>query len=376
MRVGVLGGGQLGRMLALAGHRLGFTFRFLDPSSDAPARRVGELVVGDWSDAGAIERFVSGLDLVTYEFENVPASAAHRIADETPVFPPVAALETAQDRLCEKALFNSLGIPTAPYAPVSSLAELEAAVDGVGAPGILKTRRAGYDGKGQARLGTARDTGAAWAALTQGASSAELIYERFVDFEREVSVVGVRSADGATAMYPLTRNVHAAGILRASFAPDGDGALERRAHAATRAVMERLRYVGVMAIELFVVRDASGASTLVANEIAPRVHNSGHWTIEGAVTSQFENHLRAIAGLPLGETSMVLPGAHAAMLNLIGATGPLAGTLAIPGAHAHLYGKQEREGRKVGHVTFVGTDPRVLEDRVRASAELCGQRLV
>ena len=248
MKIGVLGGGQLGRMLALAGHRLGFTFRFLDPSSEAPARRVGDLIMGDWSDAVSVERFVQGLDLVTYEFENVPAGMAHRIAEETPVLPPVAALETSQDRLCEKALFNSLGISTAQYAPVSSLAELETAADRLGTPGILKTRRAGYDGKGQAPVRTVRDVGAAWKSLAQDPPGAELIYERFIDFEREVSVIGVRGASRQFAVYPVTRNIHRAGILRASFAPDGSETIERMAHAASRTVMDHLRYVGVLTI--------------------------------------------------------------------------------------------------------------------------------
>jgi len=375
MKIGVLGGGQLGRMLALAGHRLGFTFRFLDPASDAPARRVGELIVGDWNDAVSVERFVDGLDLVTYEFENVPSGMAHRIAEEMPVLPPVAALEASQDRLCEKALFNSLGISTAQYAPVSALSELEVAAERFGTPGILKTRRAGYDGKGQAPVRTARDAGAAWKALTQSSPGAELVYERFIDFEREVSVIGVRGANGQFAVYPVTRNVHAGGILRASFAPDGDAAIERMAHAASRTVMEHLRYVGVLAIEFFVVREHDGSARLVANEMAPRVHNSGHWTIEGAVTSQFENHLRAIVGLPLGDTSMIVPEARAAMANLIGTSGDLQSLLAISGAHVHLYGKQEREGRKIGHVTFVGSSEAALEDGVRRAAMVAGQQI-
>ena len=375
MRIGILGAGQLGWMLALAGHRLGFTFRFLDPAPEAPGRRVGDLVVGPWADPEVLERFLGGLDLVTYEFENVPAAVAHRIADEAPVFPPVGALESSQDRLCEKALFNSLGISTAQYAPVSSFEELEGVVERLGTPGILKTRRAGYDGKGQASIRADRDVPGAWRALVPGVESAELIYERFIDFEREVSVLGVRAADGRTAVYPVTRNVHAGGILRASYAPDGDDAVEREAHAAVRRVMEHLRYVGVLAIELFVVRDAGGAMKIVANEMAPRVHNSGHWTIEGAVTCQFENHLRAIAGLPLGDTSVVAPGTFAAMVNLIGTTGELQELLAIPGAHVHLYGKQEREGRKVGHVTFLGQSPTELEEKLRRAAGVAGQAI-
>jgi len=375
MKIGILGGGQLGRMLALAGHRLGFTFRFLDPSPEAPARAVGELVVGDWHDPSAVERFSHGLDIITYEFENVPAGLVHRLADEVPVFPPGAALEVAQDRLREKALFNSLGISTAQFAPVASRADLEAAADRLGTPGILKTRRAGYDGKGQARISTARDTGAAWKQLAPEGANDELIYERFIAFDREVSVIGVRDSAGNSCFYPLTRNTHARGILRVSLAPDGDALIEQTAHAAARLVMDHLGYVGVLAIEFFIVRREDGAPHLVANELAPRVHNSGHWTIEGAATSQFENHLRAVSGLPLGGVSMIAPGARAAMLNLIGTTGDPRELLKIDGAHLHLYGKQEREGRKVGHVTFVGACERGLEERLARAAGIAGQRV-
>ena len=358
MKVGVLGGGQLGWMLARAGDPLGIRCRFLDPSPEAPAGRAGELVVGAYDDPVALDRFADGLALVTYEFENVPVGSARCLAARARVFPSPQALEVSQDRLGEKRFLESAGIPVAPWRPVGSLAELERAVAELGCPAVLKTRRLGYDGKGQHVIRAPADVAGAWAQL----GVAPLVLEGFVRFDRELSILAVRGQDGATACYPLVENLHAGGILRRSLAPAGGVApdLQARAEAHARRVLETLGYVGVLAIELFQVGDR-----LLANEMAPRVHNSGHWTIEGAETSQFENHLRAVAGFPLGKTAA--RGASA-MLNLIGALPDPAAVLAIPGAHLHLYGKAPRPGRKLGHVTLRADDQAEL-DRLRARLE-------
>ncbi|RIL05754.1 5-(carboxyamino)imidazole ribonucleotide synthase [bacterium] len=355
MRIGILGGGQLGRMLALAGHPLGLDVRLLDASPDAPAGRVAPLVVGDLADPAVVARFAGGLDRATYEFENVPLAAARALAAQVPVFPPPAALETAQDRLAEKACFAALGIATAPFAAVDAPADLERALDTIGLPAVLKTRRLGYDGKGQWRLRSVDDVAAARRVL----DGTPMLVERLVPFDRELSILAVRGHDGATACYPLVANTHAAGILRWSRAPAPAAAhLQAPAEAWAARVLDRLGYVGVLAIELFEV-----GGRLVANEMAPRVHNSGHWTIEGAETSQFENHLRAVAGLPLGATA---PVGESLMVNGIGAMPDAAAVLAIPGAHLHDYGKAPRPGRKVGHVTLRADDAATLEARAAA----------
>jgi 5-(carboxyamino)imidazole ribonucleotide synthase len=348
--VGILGGGQLGYMLALAGYPLGLRFRFLDPSPEAPVGRIAQRATADYDDREALEKFASGLELVTYEFENVPVDAAKFLAERVPVYPPPAALETAQDRLNEKHLFQKLGIATTEYVAVNAAAELNAAVKKVGLPAVLKTRRMGYDGKGQWMLHTEGDV----AKIKDDFPGVPLILERLVSFTRELSVLAVRSTNGETAFYPLVENHHRAGILRLSLAPPprSDGTLQRAAEESARKVMEALHYVGVLAIEFF---ECNGR--LLANEMAPRVHNSGHWTIEGAVTSQFENHLRAVLGLPLGSTS---PMGHSAMLNLIGEIPDSAEVLAVPDAHVHLYGKSPRPGRKLGHVTVRAASPEGL----------------
>jgi 5-(carboxyamino)imidazole ribonucleotide synthase len=352
--VGVLGGGQLGRMLALAGYPLGLRFRFLDPAADAPAGHLGELIVGDYGDPLALERFAVDLQVVTYEFENVPVQCARELARRVAVSPPPEALETAQDRLLEKAFFQKLGVPTPPFAPVDSPDDLLEAIGRLGLPAVLKTRRLGYDGKGQRVIGTRQEAEAAWTGLGRG----PLLLERFVPFEREVSILAVRSSGGATAFYPLVENHHREGILRLSLAPAPrlTRDLQAQAEACAARVLESLEYVGVLAIELF---EAGGH--LLANEMAPRVHNSGHWSIEGAETSQFENHLRALLGLPLGSTAAR---GHSAMLNLIGAIPDPAVVLAVPGARLHLYGKAPRPGRKLGHVTVTADDPAALRVRV------------
>ncbi len=342
MSIGILGGGQLGYMLALAGYPLGLRFRFLDPSPEAPVGRIAPRVTGDFSDRAALEKFAHGLEVVTYEFENVPVDAAHFLSKHVPVFPPPAALETAQDRLREKQLFEKLGIATTKNVAVSSAYDLDQALKEVGLPAVVKTRRMGYDGKGQWVLRTPEEVKAAKEALPK----VPMIMEQFIPFTRELSVLAVRGKSGETAFYPLVENHHRGGILRLSLAPAPSVApeIQKAAEDAARKVLEALNYVGVLAIEFF-----EHDGKLLANEMAPRVHNSGHWTIEGAVTSQFENHLRAINGLPLGATTAI---GSSAMINLIGELPESAQVLAIPSAHLHLYGKEARPGRKLGHVTL------------------------
>lgn len=342
MKIGILGGGQLGRMLALAGYPFGFSFRFLEKENETPAGQVGEIQAGDYIDQQALDRFLVGLDVVTYEFENVPVQAARYLQERVPVFPPPQALEVAQDRFVEKTRFRDLGIPTPRFVGVDSLADLASAAASIGLPAVLKTRRLGYDGKGQAVLRTESDLEPAWRAI----GGVPLILEEFVPFDREISILVTRGKDGKTAFYPLVENQHREGILRQSLAPAPaiTSSLQRHAEKYGHDLAASLDYVGVLALELFEVR-----GHLLANEYAPRVHNSGHWTIEGSVTSQFENHLRAVAGLPLGSTDAV---GYSAMWNILGAVPPLTPLLEIPGAHLHLYGKEPRPGRKLGHVTI------------------------
>jgi 5-(carboxyamino)imidazole ribonucleotide synthase len=341
--VAVLGGGQLGRMLALAGIPMGLRFRFLDPSGEAPARALGDLVVGELGDATAITTTARDAAVVTYEWEGVPADAVHAAAFAADVLPPLGALEVSQDRLAEKELFTRLGIGTAPYAAVDDRAGLDAAIDAIGLPAVLKTRRGGYDGKGQRVLRATGDVSTALPAL----GGVPSILEGHVDFDRELSVLAVRGRDGDTRCWPLVENHHEGGILRESRAPapGADAALQSAGDAIATAVLDELDYVGVLAVELF-ERDGE----LLANELAPRVHNSGHWTIEGAHTSQFEQHLRAVLGWPLG--SCEARGASA-MVNCLGAMPDRASVLAVDGAHLHDYEKAPRPGRKVGHITVV-----------------------
>jgi len=352
-RVGVLGAGQLGRMLGLAGRSLGLELQFLDPTADSPAAAVGELLVADYGDEHALARLAAA-DVVTFEFENVPVAAVKALEARVRVFPGSSALEVAQDRLHEKTCFRGLGIGTPPFEAVSSWSELAAALSRIGLPAVLKTRRFGYDGKGQAVLRSEADARAAFERL----GSAPLILEGFVKFQRELSIVAVRSASGEIARYPLVQNHHSDGILRKTMAPapDVSAASQQAANQYIDKLLAELDYVGVLALELFEVD-----GQLLANEIAPRVHNTGHWTIEGAVTSQFENHLRAILGLPLGITDAISP---CAMLNLIGAAPDARAVLAVPDAHLHWYGKAPRPGRKVGHITVRAPDTATLEHRV------------
>jgi 5-(carboxyamino)imidazole ribonucleotide synthase len=356
MTIGILGGGQLGYMLALAGYPLGLHFRFLDPSPEAPVGRIANRVTADFNDEQALEKFSHGLEVVTYEFENVPVTAAKFLAERVPVYPPAVALEEAQERLREKRLFRRLEIPTTEFAEIAKREDLDAAVTQVGLPAMLKTCRMGYDGKGQWLLRTAEDVEKARAELPD----VPLILEKFVLFARELSILGVRGRGGEIAFYPLIENHHRGGILRLSLAPAPNltASLQQEAEHAARKVLEALGYVGVLCIEFFEV-----GGRLLANEMAPRVHNSGHWTIEGTVTSQFENHLRAILGMPLGSTAAV---GVSAMLNLIGEIPESAEVLNVSNAHLHLYGKEPRAGRKLGHVTVRADQFEKLQQRLTA----------
>jgi 5-(carboxyamino)imidazole ribonucleotide synthase len=351
-------------MLGLAGIPLGVSFSFLDPSPDAPAAMVGDLVVGNLDDIAAARRVATGATVVTYEWEGVPADTAHALRREAPVYPLPRALEVSQDRLVEKDALASLGIETAPYRAVDDRASLDAAIGDLGMPAVLKTRRGGYDGKGQAVLRSPADIDAAWEQL----GGVPLILEGFVDFSRELSIVAVRGRDGETKCWPAVENRHVGGILHLTRAPAPglDAALQRRAEACITPLLDSLEYVGVCCIELF---ETDG--TLRANEIAPRVHNSGHWTIEGADTSQFENHVRAILGWPLGSTA---PRGASAMVNCVATMPDRDAVLAIPGAHLHDYGKEPRPGRKLGHVTVTAADEATLEGRLAGVETLVGLR--
>jgi 5-(carboxyamino)imidazole ribonucleotide synthase len=360
MVVGILGGGQLARMMALAGIPLGLRFRCLDPSPEAVAGHVSELVVGPYDDPASLARLSRGVRLVTFEFENVPAAAAQWLQDHVVVAPAPRALAVGQDRKNEKELFRAVGMAVPEYRLADTREELHAAVAAVGAPCIVKTRRLGYDGRGQQRLAAgpqlAQAIDDAFVALRPELCGG-LIVEQFVPFERECSVIAVRSTRGEVAVYPIVENEHQQGILRRSRAPapNLDPRLEKQAREFAGALLEHLDYVGVLAVELFVQN-----GRLLANEMAPRVHNSGHWTIEGSVCSQFENHLRAVLGLPLGSTAMA-GGGVAVMVNLIGDLPARADILALPGVHVHAYGKAGRPGRKVGHATIVGTEREVVD---------------
>lgn len=353
--VGILGGGQLARMMALSAAPLGLRFLVLDTAADACAGQFAPMVVGDYTDEDALAEFASKIDVATFDFENVPAESAQWLARRVPVFPSPRALGVAQDRLAEKTLFRELGIPVPDFADIDSRAALDVAVAQLGMPCILKTRRLGYDGKGQFRIKSASDIDAAWDALGSQAGTVGLILESFVAFEREMSVVAVRGQDGEFRAWPLTENWHVDGVLSASLAPARvDGAMQAVALSHARKLADALDYVGVFALELF-CRDGE----LLANELAPRVHNSGHWTIEGSETSQFQNHLRAVLGLPLGDTRML---GVACMLNWIGVMPDAAPVLSESSGHWHDYGKQPRAGRKVGHATLRANGAEELAD--------------
>jgi 5-(carboxyamino)imidazole ribonucleotide synthase len=352
--VGIVGAGQLGRMLALAGLPLGVRCSFLDRSADAPGAAVAPILVGPLEDAALLAKLASQSDVVTFDWENISSAALAPLEKLTAVRPPRAALEVSQDRLREKTLFRRLKIPVALHAAVDSRAELESAARKLGIPGVLKTRRMGYDGKGQFLIQHAGQIGRAWDLI----GGPELIYEKFQEFSRELSIIGARSVTGDIVYYPLSANTHGGGILRYSVAPFRNSKLEQSARIYLKRVMRALDYVGVLAIEFFVVK-----GRLIANEMAPRVHNSGHWTIEGCVTSQFENHLRAICGLPLGSTRAL---GHTAMINFLGEMPDVERLLQIDGLAFHDYGKEPRPGRKLGHCTLLKAR---TQDRNRALAD-------
>jgi 5-(carboxyamino)imidazole ribonucleotide synthase len=350
--VGIVGAGQLGRMLALAGYPLGLDFLFLDRSADTPGGQVAPILCGEFTDRRLLRRLAARVDVVTFDWENVSVDALRGLSG-TRICPPVAALAASQDRASEKQLFARLRIPTTRWTAVDSRSDLQRAVDTIGMPGVLKTRRLGYDGKGQAVIRNVRDLARAWRSL----GGVPLLYEELVPFDGEVSIIGARSTRGEVVVYPLNGNVHADGILRLTRAPFGTAPLHRLASRYLSRMLEHFDYVGVLTIEFFVRR-----GRLIANEIAPRVHNSGHWTIEGAVTSQFENHLRAILGLPLGSTAAR---GHSAMVNVIGRMPAKAGLVAGGQVHLHDYGKAARPGRKLGHCTVVERTARARDRRAR-----------
>lgn len=351
--IGILGGGQLGRMLAMAAARLGLRCQVFSPDPESPAFDVVmHATCAEYADVEALDLFANDVDVITYEFENVPAAAAMILAARRPVLPDRKILETTQDRLAEKDFVKRLGIGTADYADISSAAALRAAIKRIGLPAVIKTRRFGYDGKGQAIIRAGDDPDKVWADL--GTRSA--ILEAFIPFEREVSVIAARSADGRVECFDVTENEHRDHILKFSRAPAGiSDALAAQARGIAETIANALDYVGVLAVEMFVVQGEGGPKVLV-NEIAPRVHNSGHWTLDGASISQFEQHIRAIAGWPLGKPVRHGP---VTMTNLIGDDiHSYEQWLTVPGATVHLYGKgPPRPGRKMGHVTQVGTIP-------------------
>lgn len=357
--IGIIGAGQLGQMLALAGIALGHRFTFLDPSAQPPAARLGRHIQAEYDDERALAQLAVECDLITLEFENVPVSAVETVTRHNQIYPGAQALASAQDRVHEKRYLTSLGVPVAAYRAVDCLEDVHAALAEIGCPAILKTRRLGYDGKGQAVIRSVADAADAWAQMGGHAA----ILEQMIPFEREVSIVAVRSVRGELAFYPVGQNRHVAGILyRTDIHPEDPA--QSTAEGYARLVLEGLDYVGVLAIEFF-----EWDGRLIANEMAPRVHNSGHWTQNSAVTSQFENHLRAILGWPLGATDRV---GHCVMLNLIGTIPERMALLAIPGVHLHDYGKEPRPGRKLGHVNITAASPEQCAGRADAVARLIG----
>ena len=339
MRIGIIGAGQLGQMLGFAAHEPDAQCRFIDPSVNPPAAQCGKVIQSGFDDPVALIALAESCDVVTYEFENVPVEALQHIEGLAPVYPPAAALRHSQDRLDEKKLFDVLEIPLPGYHAIDTREDMDLAAAQLGLPMVIKTRRFGYDGKGQFVAKTAEDLDAAWEELGGQA----LIAEQWVPFEYEVSCIGVRSVSGEIAIYPLSRNVHTDGILSNSRSPVDEPELAELASDYVHRLLDHLDYVGVLALELFVVGDK-----LLANEFAPRVHNSGHWSIEGSETSQFENHLRAITDMPLGSTAST---GHAGMVNLIGEI--RSETRALDIGSMHDYGKTPRPGRKLGHITVV-----------------------
>lgn len=354
MRVGVLGAGQLARMLALAAHPLGIRVTAFDPAIDSCAAAVAPVVHAAFDDHAALQQFAAQQDVLSFDFENVPAAPLLALAPGTAIHPGPRALEVAQDRLGEKSLFRELGIPTAEFLAIDSAQMLDDALRTLSGRAILKTRRLGYDGKGQVRVDANSDARLAW----QTVAGAPCILEHWVPFSFEVSQLAVRGRDGDIRFYPLIANVHRDGVLHLSYAPCDDPNLSALAQRHVASLLLALDYVGILAVEFFVV-----GSELIANEMAPRVHNSGHLSIEGSETSQFENHLRAITGLPLGSTAAR---GHSLMLNFLGVMPLPAAFLGVAGSHWHDYGKAPRAGRKVGHLTVTAADRGQLLERAAA----------
>ncbi len=354
MIIGIIGGGQLAKMMVLAGYPMAQEFVVLDPAPDAAAGRVARQIVGAYDDPVKLAELAQTTQVVTFDFENVPAQAIRQLSAQVPVFPPADALATSQDRRLEKELFTELGIPTTRFRCVDTVEQLRQATTEIGLPAVLKTRRLGYDGKGQMVLQNPAGLDAAWQAV----NGSPCVLEEFIAFDREVSLIAVRSRGGETAFYPLVHNIHQNGILHISRAPYANKKLQQQAEHYVGMILRHFNYVGVLAVEFF-VRDKQ----LIANEMAPRVHNTGHWTIEGAGVSQFENHLRAILGLPLGTTEAH---SHAAMINFISTLPPAEKILAIPGCHYHDYGKAPRPGRKLGHATLRASSAGKLQRKIDA----------
>lgn len=358
MRIGIIGAGQLGQMLGTAAQDLGFECRFIDPSDSPPAGSTGAVIRKAFDDPDALAQLAADCDVVTYEFENVPVEALHAIADVVPVYPPPSALAIAQDRLHEKRLFDELDIPLPGYRVIDSRQDMQAAAADLGLPMVIKTRRFGYDGKGQVVIRDLQQIDAVWDQL----GKQPLVAEAWVAFDYEVSIIGVRNAQGAVAIWPLTQNKHVDGILHSSRSPVENHGLFERASAYINRMLSHLDYVGVLALELFVCNDA-----LLANEFAPRVHNSGHWTIEGADTSQFTNHLLAITGQSPASTAC---SGHAGMLNLVGEIPAAARQFEDERISLHDYDKTPRPGRKLGHITVLAASAAERDDLLQTVAEI------
>ncbi len=365
MRVGILGGGQLGMMLSQSGKPLGHTVVILDPSEQACAAKFSDHIATPFDDGEGLKKLADQSDVVTYEFENLPLASVEMIAGTTDVFPSLQALKVTQDRLFEKEFCEKIGISCAPYVSVPDGSSLEEATKTVGFPCILKTRRLGYDGKGQVFLKTADDIPEA----KELADKQECILEQCINFTKECSIICTRGKDGEVVTYPLTENTHQDGILRLSLAPaDVNDETTKQAQDIAQKALEEFSYVGTLTVEMFILEDGS----IAVNEFAPRVHNSGHWTIEGVNASQFENHMRAITGMQL--IRPVIQG-YCAMVNIIGEAPDLSEIEHEDGVHVHMYGKSERPGRKIGHITIVSDNAEVVKEKALSIGKLCGMNL-